>query len=354
VSIPQRRDDLVDLVGYHSAQVAAEVRLNTNESPFVPPPSFTADLEAAIERLALNRYPDRSAAELRDALGDLEGVDASRIFCANGSNEVLQSLLLAYGGPGRRVLVFEPSYALHAHIALVTGTQVVTRQRSEDFRISTEQIEAAVAETSPVITFLCSPNNPTGLSEPMANVRAALRAGGGLVVVDEAYGQFAPTSAASLLDEEDADRLIIVRTFSKTWALAGARLGYCVAAPEVVEACFSVCLPYHLSSLTQQAGLAALRYGDEMRRHVEQIIDERDRVLGALGDLDLELWPSEANFVLLRPRAVDAKAVWQGLLDRSVLVRDCSTWRSLEGCLRVTIGTPEENNRFLEALKEIA
>jgi histidinol-phosphate aminotransferase len=174
------------------------------------------------------------------------------------------------------------------------------------------------------------------------------------VVVDEAYGQFSPTSAASLRGEEGSERLVVVRTFSKTWALAGVRLGYCVADAEVIEACFSVALPYHLSSLTQQAGLSVLRYHDEMDQHVKTITAERDRLIGELARLDLEVWPSEANFILFRPRAIEAVELWKRLLARSILIRDCSSWRSLKGCLRVTIGTPEENDRFLEALKESA
>ncbi len=352
MTIPKKRPDLVDLEGYHSAQVDAAVRLNTNESPFVPPRSFYADLEEGVGRLVLNRYPDREAVALREALGELEGVPASSIFCANGSNEVLQSLLLAYGGSTRSALVFEPSYTLHEHIARITGTQVSAVPRAADFRLSPEAISDAIAQHEPDLVFLCSPNNPTGLSEPLSNLRAALRASASLVVVDEAYGQFSPTTAASLRGQEGSERLVVVRTFSKTWALAGVRLGYCVADPEVVAACFSVALPYHLSSLTQQAGLSVLRYSDEMDRHVKTITAERDRLLVELARLDLETWPSEANFILFRPRGIDAVELWRRLLARSILIRDCSSWRSLKGCLRVTIGTPEENDRFLEALKE--
>ena len=354
MTVPEKRPDLIDLEGYHSAQVDAEVRLNTNESPFIPPRSFYDELQAEIGRLVLNRYPDREAVALRRALGELEGVPTASIFCANGSNEVLQSLLLAYGGSTRTALVFEPSYTLHAHIARVTGTRVTAAPRGADFRLSVDDIARALSAHNPALVFLCSPNNPTGLSEPLENVRAALEHSSGLVIVDEAYGQFSPTTAASLRGHEGSERLVVVRTFSKTWALAGARLGYCVADPEVVDACFSVCLPYHLSSLTQQAGMTVLRYRAEMDRHLATITAERERLLLELGLLDLEVWPSEANFILFRPRSVDAVELWGRLLERSVLIRDCSSWRSLHGCLRVTIGTPEDNDRFLEALKESA
>jgi histidinol-phosphate aminotransferase len=354
MSVPARRDDLIDLEGYHSAQVHAEVRLNTNESPFTPSRAYVDALEDAVAGISLNRYPDRSALALRTSIARLEGVEPEEVFCANGSNEVLQSLLLAFGGAARRALVFEPSYTLHSHIARITATEVALRQRDEEFKISEAELRAAIGAEQPVITFLCSPNNPTGLSEPLGNVRAALDAGDGLVVVDEAYGQFAPASAASLRGEPGAERLVVVRTFSKTWALAGVRLGYAIAHPAVVDACFSVVLPYHLSSLTQAAGLAALGFGEEMTGHVALLIAERTRVHEALENLAVELWPSESNFILFRPTRVPVSEVWAGLLERSVLVRDCSSWRRLEGCLRVTIGSPEENDRFLAALKEIA
>jgi histidinol-phosphate aminotransferase len=334
--------------------VHAEVRLNTNESPFTLSKAYVDALEGAVAGISLNRYPDRTALALRTSIARLEGVEPEEVFCANGSNEVLQSLLLAFGGPARRALVFEPSYALHSHIARITGTEVALRQRDEDFTISEAGLRAAVIAEEPVITFLCSPNNPTGLSEPLRNVTAALESGSGLVIVDEAYGQFAPASAASLRGQPHADRLVVVRTFSKTWALAGVRLGYAVAHPAVVDACFSVALPYHLSSLTQAAGLAALGFGSEMADHVALLVAERTRVLEALGSLAVDHWPSESNFILIRPTRVSAGDVWAALLERSVLVRDCSSWRRLEGCLRVTIGTPEENDRFLAALKEIA
>jgi histidinol-phosphate aminotransferase len=352
MTIPPLREDLVALEGYHSAQVDASVRLNTNESPYGPPREYLDELNARIARLALNRYPDRRARKLRAAVAESEHVREENVFCANGSNEVLQCLLLAFGGPGRRVLVFEPTYALHSHIARVTGTEVVAKARGAGFELTEAEVADAVKEVDPVVTFLCSPNNPTGLLEPRAAIRAALAAGSGLVVVDEAYGQFAPESVTSLFGESDSERLVVVRTFSKTWGLAGVRLGYALGDPRVIEACFSVVLPYHLSSLTQVAGEAVLEFGPIMDAHLATVVQERDRMLGAMASLRVETWPSFANFILFRPTDRSASEVWQGMLERSVLIRDCSTWRSLEGCLRVTIGTPEENDRFLAALKE--
>ncbi len=349
---PRLRDDLQALEGYHSAQVEVDIRLNTNESPFPPPPAFFEELVELVGEISLNRYPDRAARELRAKIASLHGVDWSEVFAANGSNEVLQSLLLAYGGPGRRALVFEPSYALHAHIARTTGTEVVSVDRTDDFELPVELLVNAIKDVDPAITFVCSPNNPTGGVSALDTIEAALAAGDGLVVVDEAYGQFAQRSALELGPAQPTSRLVVVRTFSKTWAMAGARLGYLVAAPAIVASLETVVLPYHLSALTQAAGLAILGHGEEMKTTVAKIVEERGRLLAELRELDLEVWPSQANFILFRPRSREGHDVWLDLVDRSVLVRDCSSWARLEGCLRVTIGTHEENGHFLAALKE--
>jgi histidinol-phosphate aminotransferase len=350
-SLPPIRADLALSEGYHSPQVEAEVRLNTNESPFPPPKQWTKDLLAAIGEVSFHRYPDRPATDLRAAVAALHGVTPDEVFCANGSNEVLQCLLLAYGGPGRKAVVFEPTYALHSHISRVTGTAVVEGGRTEDFRIELEAGQALLAREQPEVTFLCSPNNPTGRAEPTETVDAILKAAPGLVILDEAYGQFSPTSALGLRGPAHPG-LVVTRTFSKTWAMAGARLGYAIADPEVVLACEAVVLPYHLSAQTQLAGLLALEYMDEMEARVALIAEERGRVATALGDLPVQTWPSEANFILFRPLDHDADKVWEGLLAHSVLVRNCASWEGLGGCLRVTIGRPDENDRFLSALGE--
>jgi histidinol-phosphate aminotransferase len=350
-AVPPVRPDLALSEGYHSPQVEAEVRLNTNESPFEPPAAWRAELLAALEEVSFHRYPDRPATELRQAVADLHGVGADEVFCANGSNEVLQCLLLAFGGPGRRALVFEPTYALHSHIARITGTGVVEGSRDDDFRIDPRDAEAVIAAARPDITFLCSPNNPTGRAEPPETVVAVGAAAPGLLIVDEAYGQFSPWSALELRGPERPG-LVVTRTFSKTWAMAGARLGYLVGDRAVVAACEAVVLPYHLSAQTQLAGLLALRHVPEMENRVARISEERGRVSAALGDLPVDSWPSDANFILFRPRDREGDAVWRSLLAQSVLIRNCASWDGLRGCLRVTIGTPEENDRFLHALKE--
>jgi histidinol-phosphate aminotransferase len=350
-AVPPVRPDLDLAEGYHSPQVEAEVRLNTNESPFAPPDAWREEFLTALEEVSFNRYPDRPATELRQAVADLHGVTSEEVFCANGSNEVLQCLLLAFGGPGRRALVFEPTYALHSHIARITGTAVVEGSRDDEFRIDPQDAKRLLAARRPDIAFLCSPNNPTGRAEPPETVAAVCAAAPGLVIVDEAYGQFSPWSALELRGRARPG-LVVTRTFSKTWAMAGARLGYLVADPDVVVACEAVVLPYHLSAQTQLAGLLALRHVPEMELRVARISEERGRVAAALHDLPVDSWPSDANFILFRPRERDAGDVWRSLLARSVLIRNCASWEGLRGCLRVTIGTAEENDRFLDALKE--
>ena len=275
------------------------------------------------------------------------------VFAANGSNEVLQSLLLAYGGPGRTAAVFEPTYALHSHIAEVTGTAVIEGERDQDFRLDPAEVDR-VLDLEPDVVFLCSPNNPTGMVEPEALIRHVAQratAQGALVVVDEAYGQFARWSAVELV-AEDAN-VVVSRTFSKTWSMAAARLGYLIAPTWVVQSLESVVLPYHLDAAKQAAGRLALRFADEMRDRVDRLVAERERIAAAFDDLPVDHWPSGANFILFRARDMGGQELWDALLERSVLVRNCASWPRLDGCLRVTVGTPEENSVFLAALAEI-
>jgi histidinol-phosphate aminotransferase len=351
MTLPEPRQDLSLREGYHSAQVEVRVRLNTNESPLPPPQAWVDALREEVASIPWNRYPDRDATALRAALADLHGVPPEQIFCANGSNEVLQSLCLAYGGPGRSVAVFEPTYALHAHIAHLTGTTVIEGQRRDDFSLDPDVVRDVLVGERPTITFLCSPNNPTGLAEDHTTVMGVLQRAPGLVVVDEAYGQFADWSAISLVD--DAAPLVVTRTFSKTWSMAAARLGYLIGPAPVVANLQRVVLPYHLDALKQAAGRLAIRFAGEMEDRVGVVVRERHRLLSVLGSLPVTAWPSQANFVLFRPDDKPGALVWQGLLDRSVLVRDTSTWPRLANCLRVTVGTPEENDAFLCALTEV-
>jgi histidinol-phosphate aminotransferase len=349
VTLPSPRKDLGLREGYHSLQVDVPIRLNTNESPFPPPPQWTAALLEEIGHIDFNRYPDRSAHELRSALADLHGVDVEQIFCANGSNEVLQSLCLAYGGPSRSVAVFEPTYALHSHIAHLTGTAVVEGLRRSDFTLDLQAVGAVVEAAQPSITFLCSPNNPTGMAENLVTVTSVLDAAPGLVVVDEAYGQFSDWTALSLLGDDVP--LVVTRTFSKTWSMAGARLGYLIGPGDVVSNLERVALPYHLDAIKQAAGRLALRFVGEMEKRVALIVSERERVSRALAKMPVTTWPSQANFLLFRPAGRPGSEVWTDLLGKGVLVRDTSSWPGLGGSLRVTVGTPEENDAFLNALE---
>jgi len=348
------RDDLVALEGYHSPQVRVDVRLNTNESPAPPPDGWVADLTQAVADVEWHRYPDRGASTLRARIAAMHGVAPEQVFAANGSNEVLQCLLLTYGGPGRSVGVFEPTYALHSHLAHITGTGVLVGERTADFALDPAEVDRVITGGRPTVTFLCSPNNPTGVVEPEEAVRdvlAKVEAVDGLLVVDEAYGQFAPWSALTLVDDDRP--LCVSRTFSKTWSMAAARLGYVVGPSWLVAELDKVTLPYHLDALKQAAGTLALDYEDAMDERVAAIVEERGRLVTRLRDLDVDVWPSGANFVLFRPRSGDGDGVWQGLVDRSVLVRNCASWPRLDGCLRVTIGTPDEDDRFLDALEEV-
>ena len=350
----QPREAIALMDGYHSPQVDVKVRLNTNESPVPPPDAWRRAYAEAVDAIEWHRYPDRSARELRAAIAALHEVEPSQVFVANGSNEVLQTLLLTYGGHGRRAAVWEPTYALHSHIARITGTEVVEGERAADLSTDLDEVRRVVTQSSPSVAFLCSPNNPTGLvdrEEVVAEALALVESVDGLLVVDEAYGQFAPWSAVGAVD--DRSPLVVTRTFSKTWSMAAARLGYLVGPAAVVSELDKVVLPYHLDTAKQLAGTLALEHVDEMQARVAHVVEERGRLTRGLGELPVEVWPSGANFVLFRPLDLSGGAVWQALLDRSILVRNFATMPRLEGCLRVTVGTPEEDDAFLDALREI-
>lgn len=349
------RDDLRALEGYHSPQVHVRVRLNTNESPFPPPPAWRDAFAAELSRVEWHRYPDRAATALREGIAEQHGVRPDQVFAANGSNEVLQTLLLAYAGPGRTVATFEPTYQLHGHIARLTGATVAEGERADDFTLDLDEVRRVMSASRPTVTFLCSPNNPTGLVEPESNIRTVLslvqEQGESLLVVDEAYGQFADWSAMGLVHDDIP--MVVSRTFSKTWSMAGSRLGYLVGPSWLVDDLDKVVLPYHLDVAKQIAGRLALTFVHEMEDRVKVIVAERERLSAAMTAMPIDVFPSGANFILFRTRTLAGKHVWQGLLDRSVLIRDCSGWPRLEGCLRVTIGTPAENDEFLTSLSEV-
>jgi histidinol-phosphate aminotransferase len=344
------RAELRGLSPYGAPQLDVPVRLNTNENSYPLPDEVVAAVERAVGEVLrdLNRYPDRDAVALRTELGAYTGLPVDRIWAANGSNEIQQQLLQAFGGPGRTALGFTPAYSMHPLLAAGTGTGWRDGQRSRDFQLDPASATAQVREHRPDVVFLCSPNNPTGTALPLDVIEAVLAEAPGLVVVDEAYAEFrraGTPSALSLLD--DHPRLVVTRTMSKAFAFAGVRVGYLAAHPAVVDAVQLVRLPYHLSALTQAAARAALAHTAVLLGTVEAIKVQRDRIVDALPSLGLAAAPSDANFVLFG-QFEDEKAVWRRLLDRGVLVRDVG----LPGWLRVTAGTPAETDAFLRALGE--
>ena len=341
------RADLADLEPYGAPQLDVAVRLNTNETPEPPPPEFDALLAQRVRHLALHRYPDRRARALRERLAGIEGLTPDQVWVANGSNEVLLQLFLAYGGPGRRVLLFRPGYSAHPLIARVASTTVVEHDLSDEYMLTADVAAAAVAATQPDLVVVGHPNNPTGVAVPHEAVHALHEGCAGLVVVDEAYVEFGADSLRGAL--EVLPRLVVTRTFSKAYRLAGLRLGYLLAHDWVIDDIRRVRLPYHLDTLKQVAALAALDLGPRMLTHVPQIIAERERVAARLRELPgVEVTPSTANFLLLRTPATD---LFDRLLAREVLVRDVAAQPRREGCVRVTIGTAEENDAFLAALE---
>ena len=351
---PLVRDDLRSLDGYHSPQVDVKVRLNTNEAPLSPPEDFQAAFLNEAAKVDWHRYPDRVARSLREDLATLHEVEVDQIFVANGSNEVLQTLCLTFGGHGRTAMTFEPTYAMYRQIARTTQCRLFAAERNAEFRITMAGLAAVINSERPDLLFLCSPNNPTGTPESKEIIEAAISKSQGVVVVDEAYGQFADFTAIEMLKQSEApESLVVTRTFSKTWSMAGVRLGYCVAPPWMLPEFEKVVLPYHLDSLKQIAGRIALRFHDEMEDRVSQISAERERIAGALADLGLEVFPSQANFVLFRTSqcGVGGDELWERLVAKSILVRNCSNWPGLSDCLRVTVGTESENSIFLEALE---
>jgi histidinol-phosphate aminotransferase len=343
-------EELRGLTPYGAPQLDVAVRLNTNENPYPPPPGLVADIATAVHQAAeyLHRYPDRDAVALRtDLAGYLAGrtgvpLSAANLWAANGSNEVIQQVLQAFGGPGRSALGFTPSYSMHPIISAGTRTHWVPVPRRADFSLDPAGAVAAIEKHQPDVLFVTSPNNPTGQSIPLTDLAAVITAAPGIVVVDEAYGEFSTRPSAIGLLERFADRLVVCRTMSKAFAFAGGRLGYLVAAPAVVEVLLLVRLPYHLSALTQVAARAALRHGSSTLESVAVLVSERERVAVALRELGAQVVPSDANFILFG-RFANASAAWWRYLERGVLIRDVG----IAGHLRVTIGTPAENDSFL-------
>jgi len=344
------RDDLRGLTPYGAPQAHVRVELNVNENTHPVPEQVIAEIMTRVAGAlsTINRYPDREFTELRESLATYlrHGLKPENIWAANGSNEVIQHVLQAFGGPGRSVLAFPPTYSMHPIIASSTGTQWLTATRDEAFQISPETAVAAIAEHQPDVIFFCAPNNPTGTPISLETIAAAYDAMEGIVFVDEAYVEFAPVShgtALSLL--AGRPRLIVSRTMSKAFAFAGARVGYLAADPAVVDALRLVRLPYHLSALTQAAAVGALAHTPAMLAMVDDIKAQRDRLVHELAGLGFTPYESSANFVLFG-NVADPHDVFEKLLAQGIIIRDIG----MEHHLRVTAGTEAETTEFLTAL----
>jgi histidinol-phosphate aminotransferase len=357
------RPELAGLEPYGAPQLDVPVLLNVNENPYAPSPEVVADVAAAVAAAAagLNRYPDRDFVDLRADLAAYllreSGVDLdpAQLWAANGSNEIMLHVLQAFGGPGRTALSFAPTYSMYPEYARDTATAWVVGRREDDFSLDADHARAMVAEHAPSVVLLASPNNPTGTALPLDVVRAVLDEaarvpGGCVVVVDEAYAEFrraGTPSALTLLAERP--HLAVSRTMSKAFGMAGLRLGYLAAAPALVDALRVVRLPYHLSAVTQAVARAALAHATELMAQVDGLRAERDGLVTWLRDRGLRVADSDANFVLFG-MFDDRQAIWQGLLDRGVLVRVVGP----QGWLRVSVGTPQETASFRDALVEVA
>ncbi|MFQ6394543.1 histidinol-phosphate transaminase [Nocardia sp. KC 131] len=350
------REQLRDQKTYEAPQLPAPVRLNTNESPFPPTQALIEEIAESV-RIAihsLHRYPDRAANALRAELARYlthqtrVPVATENVWAANGSLESLQHLMQAFGGPGRSALSFAPSYSMYKVIAATAGVEWLEDSRSADFSLDIDRAVATIGDVRPDIVLVTNPHNPSGHPVTSADLERILTAAPAIVVVDEAYAEFSSSpSAISLIDRFPA-KLVVTRTMSKALAFAGGRLGYLVAAPAVVEATRSVCLPYHLSIVTQAAALAALRHADQILARVPPLISERERVTASLRRSGLEVIDSEANFLLFG-RFADTASAWQHYLDHGVLIRDFG----ISHFLRTSIGQPAENDRFLEATEAL-
>ena len=352
------REDLRGKSPYGAPQLDVPVRLNTNENPHPPTKALVDDVTASVQAVAkdLHRYPDRDAVALRTDLATYLSAQTGtalvveNLWAANGSNEILQQLLQAFGGPGRSAIGFVPSYSMHPIIADGTQTEWLIANRADDFSLDTDVAVQAIKEHTPDVVFVASPNNPSGQSVPLDELRRLLEAlsSTGVLILDEAYGEFSSQPSAVKLIDEYPTKLVVTRTMSKAFAFAGGRLGYLIAAPAVIDAMLLVRLPYHLSSVTQAAARAALRHADDTLGSVAKLIAERERVTEALTGMGFRVIPSDANFVLFG-EFVDAPASWQRYLDAGILIRDVG----IPGYLRATTGLAEENDALLAASARI-
>ncbi len=350
------RQDLAGLSPYGAPQLAVPVRLNVNENPYAPSDALVEAMAHAVRGVAtgLNRYPDRDAIHLREALAEFisaestVAVTSANVWPANGSNEVMLQLLQLFGGPGRKVVTFTPTYSMYADYCRDTFTEFFTVARNEDFSVDREMIDQALRE-NPDIMILTSPNNPTGTFLPIEVVDYVCENFSGIVIIDEAYAEFrSPGTPSAVSRIAVHPRLVVTRTMSKAFSCAGLRLGYAVAGKDVIDAIQLVRLPYHLSAVTQAVACAAVSFSEELLGQVELIRNEREELRGWMIAQGFDVAPSEANFLMFG-QFVDRDVIWAQLLERGVLIRQVGP----SGWLRVSIGTPEENTIFKSALLDI-
>ncbi len=354
------RENLRSLSPYGAPQIGEVLQLNTNENPFPLPAEVQEKIVSRVQEVAasLNRYPDRDAVRLRAKLAQYINYRAGtqfsveNIWAANGSNEILQTLFLAFGGAQRKALGFTPSYSVHPLIANVTGTTWIAGLREDDFAINSKAAAEQILDEKPSLVFITTPNNPSGTATPILDIeKLAVAAGevGALLIVDEAYAEFsAEESAATLIVK--FPHVVSTRTMSKAFAFAGVRVGYLVAHPIVIDAALVTRLPYHLSALTQAAAEVAIDDADLLQGGIDLLLGERENLASGLATLGWRALDSSANFLLFSGFSGTSAATWQEFLNRGVLIRDVG----LEGYLRVTVGTPAENQRFLTVAQEIA
>ena len=345
------RDDLRSLSPYGAPQLPADAVMNTNENPYAPSHALAQAISRRVAEVAatLNRYPDRDATKLRSKLADFINslsdttLTSENIWAANGSNEIIQSLFLAFGKGS--ALGFTPSYSMHPLIAKVCQVSWIAGTRNSDFSLDIDSAIGQIKSAQPALTFITTPNNPTGGSITIAEIEKLAKSVPGLLVVDEAYAEFSDeVSAVTLIDKYP--QIVVIRTMSKAFAFAGARVGYLVANPSVVSALFLVRLPYHLSALTQAAAEVALDFQDELLGTVSQLRSAREKMAIDLANLGLKVLPSNSNFLLFTGFEPSSEDLWRKLLDKGVLIRDVG----LLGYLRVTIGNEAENKKFIDSL----
>lgn len=349
---PPVRRDIEDLKPYVVPLNRYEVELDSNESPLNLPDDILRGIGEAVSSIDFNRYPDAGANQLKEEIAETIQVLPENILVGNGSNEVILNILLAFGGAGRRAMLFEPTYSMHDVLAKIAATGIISVPLDKEFDIDLRLVSEAVSVENPDIIFITSPNNPTGNVTPIDVIEQICRMGEFLVVVDEAYGEFSGESCLPLIKEYK--NLVVVKTFSKAFRMAAARIGFVIADQAIIDGMNKVKLPYNLNALSQTAAVLVWRNRDVVLNAVTEIVLERERMFAEMMKIDgVRPFRSSANFLLFRTDK-DAASVFSGLLSRNVQIRDFSSKKGLANCLRVTVGTAAENDAFLAALRESA